>query len=364
MELLALRFKPLEPLMFRDSGEFDPSSRGVYSYASSLYLPRPSTVVGILISALLSSDKVTLYKCLDIGGWEDLLEKCYIRVLDEIGIEALRGPYIISIDHRKIFIPLILEKRTWLIDYIQARYLLNEKYGDVVKELFDKSYMEAEAKATTVAKLRLIERDIMDNLHKYVLEPKSVSLVGIHLGSRNGGGKTAEEGYIYTANYISYPQDTEIVVFVLVKDSSKILNSLGKAVKLGGEGRIAKLYIERVDKSNVIKNNIVHVIISSNEKAKYAILLSPMPLKGDYKNIPFIGRYTVSGYGFSIAKRCRKPLDLQISEGSIINLDTAKREITYKETVNYSVYDVLGLAEGNNYYKYLGRLGYASFIPI
>jgi len=360
MELLALRFKPLEPLMFRDSGEFDPSSRGVYSYVSSLYLPRPSTIVGMLISALLSSGKATPHKCLDIGGWEDLLEECHIKVLDEIGIEALRGPYIISIDHRNIFIPLILEKRTWLIDYIQAKYLLTKNYGDVIKELFDRSYMEAEAKATTVAKLRLIERDIMDNLHKYVLEPKPVSLVGIHLNSRNGGGKTAEEGYIYTANYISYPQDTEIIVFVLAKDYSKILNSLGKAIKLGGEGRIAKLYIEKVDKS------IVCNIISSNEneKAKYAILLSPMPLKGDYKNIPFIGRYTVSGYGFSIAKRRRKPLDLQISEGSIINLDTAKREITCKETINYSAYDVLDLVEENKYYKYLSRLGYASFIPI
>ncbi len=52
MYTVTIGLKPLEPLMLRSSGEFDPSSRGVFAYASSLLLPRPSTFAGLLCSLI------------------------------------------------------------------------------------------------------------------------------------------------------------------------------------------------------------------------------------------------------------------------------------------------------------------------
>ncbi len=354
MKVLALRFRPLEPIMLRGPGEFDPSSRGVYAYASSLRLPRPSVITGMLVSALVSANP-SVRECFDADNWEKLLKECYIRVFDELCIEAIRGLYIVR--RSRLFVPLILGKKVWLLDYYQAKGIKN-----VIEEL-----LHGSSKEETAAKLRLIERDIAEQLRGYVLEPKQIGMTGIHLKSRKpGGGKVAEEGYIYTANYVSYPPDTEMVAFLLVnekcKDSSSALSYLNRlnnlAVKLGGEGRCAKLSVEG-ERSPFVEN-IRKSVFSCKERTEYALLISPMPIERKHLQVPFTGVYAVGGYGFSIAKRRRKPLHYQLSEGSILDLSASRKEITCGDALEHSAYDVLGLSD----YRLLGRLGYGTFISI
>jgi len=354
MEFLTIKLKPIEPLMLRGLGEFDPSSRGVYTYAFSLTLPRPSTMIGTLISALILSEE-HVSECLSIDSWKDLLEKCYIEVFNEYGIEALRGPYIVRGD--KLYAPIMLGKRIVFIDYNQAEYLLLKEYGDILEELFSKRASEER----TAAALKLIGKVIERN-SRYVIEPKSINLTGIHLRSRkhDGGGKIVEEGYIYTASYISYPPDTEVTFLLVVRDSHRILSYLHEGVvKFGGEGRVVKMNVEHSDRSNAALDNFCKA-----EATKYAILASPMPLIENYLNIPFIGEYTTIGLGFSTAKKRRKPISSSISEGSILRIDTRKEELKREDVLRYGLYAVLGLATKDGYYKHLGRLGYASFIGI
>ncbi len=355
MEFMSIKLKPLESLMLRGSGEFDPSSRGVYSYASSLILPRPSTIVGILISALLSNG-VHLLECLSVKDWENLLGKCYIKFLDKLGIEAIRGPYIVKKD--KLFTPIMLGKELQLLDYYQAKYLLLEKYGNILEKLFHgKDSVEKIA-----AILRLIEEDIRNRMREYIIRPRSISWTGIHLKSRklDEGGKIVEEGYMYTVNYVSYPADVEIIFLLITKNSSSILDYLQDkvAIKFGGEGRIVKMSIEHSSKDNVILSTLSEV-----EKTKYAILISPMPLKNNELNVSFIGEYAIIGYGYSIAKKRRKPISPSLSEGSILKIDTNKGKLDREKVFRYGLYGGLGLAE-DYYYRYIGRLGYASFITL
>ena len=132
MKLLTIKLKPLEPLMLRGAGEFDPSSRGVYTYASSLTLPRPGTFIGMLLSALIPVEKQVHKSCLNADGWESLFEGCYDKLLNDVGIEAVRGPFMIK--SSTVYIPLMLGKKTFLVDYNQVRFFISrgqDMYGNV-----------------------------------------------------------------------------------------------------------------------------------------------------------------------------------------------------------------------------------------
>jgi len=360
VELVTIRLKPIEPLMLREPGEFDSSSRGAYSYALSLSIPRPSVVVGALISTLMPLSKKEIPNCSDVSGWEDLLG-CYIRIFDELGIEAIRGPYIIDRKRQELLVPILLGKRLWLLDYNQARYifLLLEEYGDILERIF----REKDSAEKTVAILRLVEDSIESStMRKYVAKIITISRTGIHLKSRGSDeiGKVTREGYMYTANYIAYPPDTEIMFLAVVKSTSSIVDLLQSeiAMKFGGEERIVKALIEHASENNIVLNLLSQV---ENTGVKYAVLTSPMPLKDTELNISFVGEYTTIGYGFSLAKKRRKPLISSLSEGSIVEI--SGRKLSHEEMLHHGLYSALGLTK-ISYYKHMGKLGYASFTPL
>ncbi len=365
MDFLAIRLKPLEPLMLRGPGEFGLSSRGAYTYASSMILPRPSTMLGVLISTLLTSERY-VSECMNIGSWGDLLKKCYIKVFNKLGIEALRGPYIVKSD--KFFVPIMLRKKLLLLDYNQAGYLLLSEYGDVLEKLLSEDNAEYER---TVAILRLVEEKIRAYFKDFAIRPHYISFTGVHLKTREVEGTThvgkiTKEGYIYTATYVSYFTDTEIIFLLMLKNSSEALGYLRSrgAVKFGGESRIAEMIVEHPDENSAARTLLS--TLSKIAEARYAILTSPMPLVSDNSRVPLViwGERTTLGYGFSVAKKRRKPISTSISEGSILRIDASEEISEHEEALIYGLYSAPGLINENKYYRYIGRLGYASFIPL
>lgn len=348
MQLLTLRLKPLEPLMLRGAGEFDPSSRGVYSYASSLILPRPSTMVGVLVSALQGGGASA---CVSASSWEGMLKECYTRVFDKCGIEALRGPYIVR--RGTVYAPVLIEGRLALVDYEQVKHFLLEEYGDVLDQLFSRS----EPAKRVVAAMKLAERD----LQGWAIALERISLTGIHLKSRKGGGgKVIEEGYIYTARLVPYLPDTEIVFYLLVRDPERVASRLrGNAVKFGGEGRVVRIEVEHFSEGPEALSNYMGL-----GGAKYAILVSPMPLIGGSPNLTYIGRRAAIGLGFSLAKQRRKPVLPCIAEGSIVRIDGYAKEVSWGDVLRYGLYGVAPLTGEDERLRHLGRLGYASFLSM
>ena len=210
------------------------------------------------------------------------------------------------------------------------------------------------------ATLKLIKSKIKQLSQEYIIEPTYIAWTGSRLKSReqDEARKTAKENYLYTASYISYPRDTEIVSIVILREEKRaeIVNIFNKKViKIGGEGRTAKLATEDSNTySNLFK-------LLTRKEHRYAILVSPMPLKRDNRaNIQFIGNYTIIGYGFSISKKRRKPIDTAILEGSILRVNSHTAEID--EVLSYGLYSLVDVDD--RYYKHVGRLGYASFIPL
>lgn len=344
MKLALARIKALEPLMLRGAGEFDPSSRGVYSYAASRHLPTPSTMIGALISNLHPSSATV-----KPGSWRELLE-LYSKALDELGIEALRGFYVYC--GGKLYVPLTLGKRFMLTDS-EALRLLKPELLDSLISCIEKGRCSRE----TVEGLRSVEDSVKDR----VLKPVISERVGIALESRvdETPSKTVREGYIYTARYISYPDPTaEIRFALLLKNTSRETISLGKEipVKLGGEQRIAKLRVD-ADSDQIIRG----LEELARRDHKYLLLTTPAPFREEHlnKTPKHIGKIDVIGLGYSLAARKRKPLYPALMEGSIVKVD---RTIT-EETLKYGIYSLLGLHQDEEY-KILSRIGYGTVIPL
>lgn len=355
MKILTLKIKPLEPLIFRGSGEFDPSSRGVYTHAASLSLPRPSTIIGTLISTSISLGYLSIKQ--NINDWSTLLKQ-YEEILNTLGIEAVRGPYIYHTKQDEIYVPLIFGKKSYLVNYRQLVCLLTknteinklieeEKHGDMLQQLF--SNQTSEELIYTYKKLE-------DLLEKYSLKLKDEWRLNIGLKDRiEEGVKNVKESYIYTVKYLNYTRYLEIHFKIITKEDKAKITSLKDKIlpiKLGGEHRIAEI---------TLKENLDTTIdnLISKTTINHALLLSPMPI---HNSIKYIGKKSIIGLGYSLAKRKRKPIYPTILEGSIIYVNKNKN-LTSDKLLRYGLYHAINL-ENKKEYLIMGRIGYASHLPI
>lgn len=351
MRVLTARINILEPLMFRDSGEFDPSSRGVYSYAKSLFVPRPSTIIGALITHLLGYLNIKLVrKCFDISRFDDVIE-CYDMILNEYGIEAIRGPYLYDSGNNVAYIPLLLNfKSPRLLPFNQVQNLLIKKHGDVLQKIF-----KHEVSEELLSELKDIEytikREAID-IHKL----KRITIVGIKLKDREDGVKTVKVGHIYSVDYSAYPKDFEIRFKLIVKDESPIIKKLNEKVplKFGGEHRVALITIG--DEGDIFDDEFLRTDF------KYAILISPMPINSKEVVFDYIGQLGTIGLGFSISRGRRKPIHSAILEGSIVR-NTSKGNLDRSKLLKFGFYYVANLTDSLEH-NILGRIGYGTFIPL
>lgn len=360
MKILTARIKSLGPLMLRGAGEFDPSARGVYSFATSLEFPRPSTFVGMILSSLSGSGALSY----SVTNWRDLLE-LYKKILDKLGIEGVRGPYIYDTEQDKIYVPIRLFKGLSLVEYDQLRYYMfsyiKQELGvDILPMLFNNAGGKREL---------YVLKKVKDLLDCFKLDLKSIEKVGIELKDRvvkkdlikREETMNEEKQYIYTAKYVAYPENAEIRFKLLITNDNRAKELMlrdGMAVKFGGEHRVSRLIID--DASDELDNMLQHA------PREYALLLSPAPLKTMERDIEYIGELGAIGLGFSIAREKRKPMYPAVLEGSILRIRTDKK-IDPNMLLKHGLYYVLGHINGEDKDEELetiGRLGYYSFIPL
>lgn len=349
MKTLTIFIKPLEPLMFRGSGEFDPSARGVFSYAESKVLPSPSTIAGFLCSLILelygnSTQRKTK------GSWlEELSTISYI--LDLCGINRIIGPYLVDTKKYRIYVPLRLGKLYGVIDLNQIYYYLSE--NKLVKLLITSEYYEKKEK--------ILKKLIKNNsiLEKIIIFQERM---GVGLKTRAIiSSKTAfeEEGLLYSARYVSYLNSVMLAVSILFKENKskeKFIEVLEEGVpaKIGGEHRISNVTISE---GSILKEFLE---LKGIKQSRYAILLTPHLVKTyneltEIKDQIITGVIDITGLGFSINTRKRKPIYIGLLEGSVLKLKK-------KVSILSSTYDIYtSLSED---YKILSRIGYGSLVPI
>ncbi|RSN77151.1 type III-B CRISPR module-associated Cmr3 family protein [Candidatus Methanodesulfokora washburnensis] len=286
--------RALEPYLFRGPGEFDPSTRGVYSSAYSLLAPSPSTVAGAI---------ATTFRYVDTSSME--WDAAYLVALRGA---KLRGPYlkrgpIYYVENRinGIFLRL---------DDVQDYSIIRRKqlYGEVSEE---KELEKEEGK--------FVKRGFV---------PEKLPVVGIGLRMRTDMRKIADEegGLIYTVSFIDYlsGRDVDIdttIEFDIISEEMKVGRHI---VRLGGEGRVSMLEILEVD----------DYIYRIPEDANLLYVLSPIlyetgigfmeKLKEDLKEageIKVYGKVELLGAGYSEIRRRRKPIYQALLPGSVISLE-------------------------------------------
>lgn len=301
-----LKIRPLEPLLLRGPGEFDPSARGVSSFAASRTWPSPSTIAGLIISHLVSQLPGSS------GDWNSYVDRS-LSILDTLGIHWVRGPYFTKRAARPM-VPFRTTEGLLLVDVHQLRYFFKKHEEGIATGRIDsfKKFEEAIGK--------LPSGDCF--------QPKLLDRIGISLSARVGS-KAVREGYLYAASYVDLGGGS-IAVEVGAANSLSKLNRAG--VAFGGERRIAVVEVETAD--------VNQRFASAEFTGGYALLLSPLvlppPLKilrngaslrvglagnpDDFILEIVLGGVGVTGLGFSLADRSRKPIYPAVLEGSIVKV--------------------------------------------
>jgi CRISPR-associated protein Cmr3 len=310
-------FKILEPYLFRGSGEFDPSTRGVYSSAYSLLVPSPSTAAGAIATVFEYIDTRSL-------GWDS----AYSIVLRGA---RLRGPYL-----RRGSLYYV-ENR---IDGVFLRLEDVPSYSNMKKKQL---YGEIDERLEEEEK-KLARRGFV---------PKKLTFVGIGLRTRIDMRKIADEegGLIYTVNFIDYNRDSEIdtaIEFDIISEKMEIGKHI---VRLGGERRASLLEISKVDSC----------ICRIPEDVNLLYVLSPVlyetgieftkRLREELREVGEVrvyGRIETLGAGYSEIRRKRKPIYQALLPGSVISLEKSiKGRKIYEE----------GIGVGK-------EIGFGSVIPV
>ncbi|MCC6065147.1 MAG: hypothetical protein LM576_04125 [Thermofilum sp.] len=330
--------KPIEPLMLRGPGEFDPSARGVAASARSVGWPSPSTFTGTLISELLSGKAVSS----PAHSWGDFIDK-YADLLHKAGVEWVRGPYLW--DRTSAYVPLTLDEKTfYIIDLNDLEYYLSN--------YLRKSYES----------FRRAVKERVREISRRQAPVARAERTGVALRVRSDGVKVVKEGFLYTETFTALHPDACYVFEV--KFSRDVENLRGRAVKFGGEGRIAKLLVDE---------NVLLTEELKKFSGGYAVLLSPFLMVEPpstcvnasggvqirYKGVELevvMGRIGVKGLGFAVRENRRKPLLAAIMEGTIVRVQSCR---SAHELGLYGCISGLSREE-----ELLAKMGFGSFYPL
>ncbi|QIW24500.1 type III-B CRISPR module-associated protein Cmr3 [Sulfolobus sp. S-194] len=314
-----IKIRPLEPLMLRTQGEFEPLITGSHTSAQSLIIPRPSTIAGLLGYLSFKGNG-------NVDWLDNLLHQLGDVKIYETLIESGNENYLYPLRMGNLF--ALVNKET-LCNLPKIFESMDENYEKWEKEIYDIFYRE---------KNKLFE---LINLQ---------DRIGIGLDRQK---KTVKEHYLYTARYVSFKKEINYVIFVEGNLSLKKTDNNGgsdntthdqnnqkleEIGNLGGEGRIVKLEVEDVD--NVVANELA---------GDYYLVVSPILIPDEIidiileEDLIVMGKVDKISLGFDIAHNRRKETLTAVLEGSIIK----KKFIEiYRKLVNnndlFSKYEKIG----------------------
>jgi len=296
------KFRILGSMFFRGPGEFDPSSRGVYSMGRSFILPTPSTIAGVFATLFGSN----------FSPSQDWLSE-YRNTLGNI---TIRGPFVQIINKDKsknsdIYLDFSLRNK--LISYNAL-----EDYANKIKRIITENNYAVKEK---------ILDELDEELKNKAISPKLQERIGIGLKVRKDNIKVVEESLIYSVQYVDYSFGDYLmteIYYEIIGDSNIKVGSYN--AKLGGEGRVCQLIIEEDDIEKLLKidekANVLYVaspVLYDTGKDILEIIKSELSTE-----IEIYGKVTLLGAGYSLLNKKRKPIYQALIPGSLIFLSTEK----------------------------------------
>jgi CRISPR-associated protein Cmr3 len=343
--MMIVKFKPIEPMMFRGPGEFSPVARGPQAHATSLPLPTPSTVSGCLATAMDRKPTAST------ASWDDAVEEAL--GLKDKGF--LRGPYLIVNDEIYLWYQekLVNSENLKTLRRIELREALRE--GKPLDDLLNPLRIE------------------------------TVLRVGI--GLKEGKTVDSERGLMYLAKFVDYEATfkTTAVWIAVEVHNFDVKGVSGKIVRLGGEGKLARLDVVGVDENKaklysfvedfirrpsdvaylyLVTHAFIQEVSSGLEKIDDGVYLWPgitrhvndlmnKVTNGGVDVEYIIGRTVLLGAGYDLSRNVKKPMYIALEPGSIlkVHLKANPRELIYR------LYEKSLSFVG-------GKLGYGTFLPI
>ena len=358
--------KPIGTAIFKGPGEFQAGIGGLQSYASSMIIPNPSTIAGLLstlkMTKISTAPRVVLAPDSWVKEFEDLLGSDFI----------IRGPYIVK--NGSIYVPY---GRSLLLNANEVIAKLSNK--DIIKKIFGEELR--------YRKWRWIE-EIRDKV-----EALSIEKVGIKLDNRT---RIAEENYFYTLRLLDWINMNLEIRADIISGDADFIDQKPVVSDLGGEKRAALVQIsEGISLTNIVKKVINHakeskewvlylvssglfktlkidfetslrrILIHKEESKASAYFSYPNPLHLIYEQLPKIykeeiiilgisGIIYLASAGWSVSKNRRKPAYITVEPGTLVRIrikDAKPNDLILK----IWQYGFSGIA--NN-------IGYGTIIPI
>lgn len=349
-----LEYSIFEPMLFRSSGEFDPSARGVQVHASSLLLPSPSTIAGALASLVFEKTAKSLHG-------ESWVEE-YLSILGSD--VALRCPF------------MEVEDELYVGDEILGALVKLEVVIEKVRMISRILHLKESRDMNDIASMKECLRFFEDfqslRRRPELYIPSSSERVGVGLKVRSKGIKAVEEekGLLYSVSFIDYSLSKASKVKIVADAKGKVFeevfkDSLVAPIRLGGEGRVSLLTISSgTSILNRLKRKVWNGLSNFTgylglyvcspvlfrcgspikDSIKYSIGSRGLSLKMVY------GEVEVRGAGFSLARRKRKPIYSSIKPGSIIFTEAENCDL---EKLYWSGFGGIGV-----------EVGYGTVIPV
>jgi len=301
---MLIKFKILGPMFFRGPGEFDPSSRGVYSMGKSFILPTPSTIAGALATLFGSN----------FSPSQDWISE-YISVLGKI---AIRGPIISIINKKKtnssnVYLDFSLKNKLLSYDALNS-------YATKIKSIIEEE---------DYAKKEKMLDELDEELKGKTISPKIQERIGIGLKMRKENIKVVDEdkGLIYSAQYIDYSFGEHLLIeaYYEIIGESKVKTG-SYHTRLGGEGRVCEITIKEGGIEELLKisetANVLYVaspILYDTGKDIFESIRSEIDT-----NVKIYGKVNLLGAGYSLLNNKRKPIYQALVPGSLIFLGEEK----------------------------------------
>ena len=318
--------KPLEPLMLRSQGEFEPLITGSHTSAQSLIIPRPSTIAGLFGYILFNGTPPSnndwlenVVKLLDNMTIYGTGTKPWNARDSDAGNVTIYGT-LIEVDDEYLF-PLrmgnlfaLVEQKT--LSCLHELLKGGEEYEKWEKGIYDIFY----------------EKNLLFELIG------SQDRIGISIDKQT---RTVKEHYLYTARYISFKERN--IAYAVFTDSEKSNEMNGKVVNFGGESRVVKIEVKNSDD-----------VISKGVDEDYYLALSPILIPDESLDdfLDNVTKYVAMGkvdkitLGFDISRKRRKEMLTAVLEGSVIKKD------------------FINAFKGDDRFKKYQKIGYNTITPL
>ncbi|NPB00992.1 MAG: hypothetical protein GXO10_06420 [Crenarchaeota archaeon] len=349
-EIVTLEFSPVDPIYVGSSGEFSPESRGPATLGRSLTMPLPSTVLGSFLNLAYRSQQISTDGTLS-GLYEAL--RCLLSTRELY----VRGPYLRCRDT----IAILLDN--YVIDLFSTEGSICVGFVNYVEYCIRRM-------------LGVLDRKENPPLKSV----KVLETIGIGIRRPIKAVYPEGRGLIYTIERVDllsiseYEHDVSIDIDIVSMTKETLCNNIRKIVqeqsivKFGGEGKIAKLTVEK-DRKSLTEINLKQLDKATRNSAEYIILFIITPailkiydnniitiedvkrdllLENDdvVKNSILVGKrgknpISLASLGYNTVKNIRRPLRLCVVPGSFIIMRNCKSVID-----NIRRYVIEGLGEG------------------